>query len=131
MASIDPFSGMCVPGKVPERFPGPWKVALALVEIKGLRGYGVCFRNTAGRSQGLSQIEQGIGTRAQQIRLGRKRRCRGRQFQSLGVAAAVGEDSGRQSLADDLGGQVLPCSDLLAYFDQLGDFAVTPFALRR
>ena len=122
---------MCVLGKVPERFPGPWKVALALVEIKGLGGCGVCFGSTAGRSQDMSQIEQGIGMRAQQVRLRRKRHRRGCEFHRFGMAATVGEDPGRQSLADDLGGRVLACRDLLAYRDQLGGFGVPLFSLRR
>ena len=91
----------------------------------------MCFGNAAGRSQDVSQIEQGIGMLAQLVRLRRKRYCRGREFHCFGVAAAVGEDPGRQSLADDLGGQVLTCSGLLAYLNQLGGFGVPLFTLRR
>src|SRR6266702_7636272 len=94
MASIDPFSGMCVPGKVPERFPGPWKVALALVEIKGLGGCDVCFGSTAGRGQDVSQIEQGIGMRVQLVRLGRKRHRRECEVCRFGMASTVGENPG-------------------------------------
>src|SRR5271166_6534445 len=88
MASMNPFSGMHISGKVSERFPGPGKVALALVEIKGLGCCGVCFGNTAGRSQDLSQIEQGIGTRAQQVSLRGKRRRRGCEFHRFIVTAS-------------------------------------------
>ena len=38
------LSGGCVSGKVPERLPGSWQVAFALVEVKGLAGGGVRFR---------------------------------------------------------------------------------------
>src|SRR5262249_46342413 len=116
----NPFSDMCVLGKVPERFPGPRKVAFAPVEIKGLGSCGTYLGSTAGRSRGVSQIEQGIGMRVQLVRLCRKRHRRGREFHRFGLAATVGENPGRQSLADDLGGDVLIWSNLLAYRDQLG-----------
>ena len=58
------LSDGCVPGEISERFPGARQVAFALVEIKGLGGCGLRFGKTAGRSQDMSQIEQGIGVLA-------------------------------------------------------------------
>ena len=54
-------------GQVPERFPGTWQVAFALVEVKGLGGCGVRFGDPAGRGENVSEIEQGIGVLAQQV----------------------------------------------------------------
>ena len=79
----------------------------------------------------MSQIKQGIGVLAQQVRLrgeGHRRRCESGCF---GVAATVGERPGRQPPADDLSDQVLACRRLLAYRDQLVDFVVSFSALRR
>ena len=78
---------MCVTRKVLERFPGSRKVSLALVDIKGPGGRGVCFGNTAGDGKDMSQVEQGIGVLAKQVRLRGKRDRRGCEFHGFGVAA--------------------------------------------
>ena len=51
------------------------------------------------------------------VRLHHSSHGRGCEFQCFGMAAAVGRDRGRQSLADDLGGEVLASSRVLAYLN--------------
>ena len=52
----------------------------------------------------MSQIKQGIGMLTQEVGLRGKRHRRECEFDCFGVAATVGENPGRQSLAYDLGG---------------------------
>jgi formylmethanofuran dehydrogenase subunit E len=55
---------VCLLGKVSERLPDSGKVAFALVEMKSLGGCGVCVGDTAGRSEDVSEVEQGVGVLA-------------------------------------------------------------------
>jgi len=94
------LSNVYILGKVSERLPDSGKVAFALVEMKSLGGYGMCVGDTADRSEDVSEIEQGVGVLAQQVRLRGQRHRRACEFRCLGVVATVGEDPGRQSLAE-------------------------------
>jgi len=44
-------------GKVSERLPGSWQVALALVEVERLGSSGVCFGDLARRGQDVREFE--------------------------------------------------------------------------
>ena len=116
-------------GKVSERFPGSWKVAFALVEVKGPGGCRVRFGDSTGRSEDMSEIEQGIGVVTGQVGLRGKGDGRACEFLCFAMLATVGEDPGRQSLAEGLGGHVLARSGFLAYRDQAGGFVVPALTL--
>jgi len=79
----------------------------------------------------MSQIKQGVGVLAQQVRLRGQGHRRGCESGCFGVAATVGEHPGRQSLAYDLGDKILACGRLLAYCDQLVGLTISYSALRR
>jgi hypothetical protein len=117
-------------GKVSEGLPDSREVAFALVEIKSLDGCGVCFEDAAGRSEDLGEIEQGVGMVAYQVRVRGQLHCRVGEFHGFGVAATMGQDSGRQSLADDLGG-VLAGTGFSAYRDQVDGFVIPVLTLCR
>ena len=86
-----------------------------MVKLTSLGGRGVCFGATAGHSEDVSEIEQGVGAFAQQVRLRGERRRRACEVFCLGVVATLGEDPGGQSLADDLRGPVLADTGFPAY----------------
>src|SRR5262249_49718677 len=112
------LSVRCGLGKVSERFPGSWQVALALVEVKRLGSNGACLGDLAFRGEDVREFEQGVGVLAQQVGLRCEGRRRAREFLSLAITAPVGEDPCVESLADGLGGQVLVGRGFPAYRDQ-------------
>src|SRR5215813_112026 len=126
----DILSGRCGLGKVLERFPRSWQVALALVEVKGLGSGGVCFGGLACRGEDVREFEQGIGVLAQQVGLRGEGRRRAREFLGFAVTAPVGEDPCVKPLADGLRGQVLVGCGFPAYRDQLDGFVVPARSLR-
>jgi len=58
------LSNGCLLGNISERPPDSRKVAFALVQIKSLGGCGVRFSGTAGGSEDVSEVEQGVGVLA-------------------------------------------------------------------
>jgi len=86
-------------GKVSECFPGSWKVAFAFVEVKGPGGCRVRFGDSTGRSEDVSEIEQGIGVAIEQVGLRGKGYGRACQFLCFAMLATIGEDPCGQSLA--------------------------------
>src|SRR5579862_36259 len=68
---------------------------------------------------------------AEQIGLSDKCYRRACEFLCLVMLATVGEYPGRQSLAEDLCGDVLARSGFLAYRDQAGGFGVPALTLGR
>src|SRR5712671_772714 len=89
------FLSKCILSQVSERIPGSWQIFLASVEVKGLGGCGACVGDLAGRSEDVSQIEEGVCTLAQQIALRGEGRRRSSEYQRFVMAATVGEDPGR------------------------------------
>ena len=88
----DILSGGCGLGKVPERLPGSWQVAFALVEVERLGSGGVCFGDLAGRGEDVREFEQGVGVLAQQVGLRGKGCRRAREFLGFAITAPVGEN---------------------------------------
>src|SRR5215471_6316338 len=124
-----PPSGGCVRSEVSERFPGARQVAFALVQVKGPGGCCMRVAGPAGRREDMSEIEQGVGMLAEQVGLRGEFCRRAREWLCFAGVAAVGEDPGRQSLADGTGGQVVVRRGFLAYRDQVGGFVVPAWVL--